>query len=232
MLSESLTYLKDSDDALKTSIIGGLCLLFGFLLIPLFLVWGYVVRVLDRTSHDDDEAPGFEDWGDLTIDGAKAFAILLAYSLVPAVVGAVLFWGVWLATGGAPGTIGAIGFLLAGALTLTAFVAAAYVSPAAIANFATERHLGAGFDVDELRSVLATGTYATGWLLAFGIVVVGSFVSGILNAVPLIGTVLGAIVAFYALVAAYYVIGHTWGDLHPVSLEEGDDGSSSERPAV
>lgn len=232
MLSESLTYLKDSDDALKTSIIGGLCLLFGFLLVPLFLVWGYVVRVLDRTSRDDDEAPRFEDWGDLTIDGAKAFAILLAYSLVPAVVGAVLFGGVWLATGGTPGTIGAIGFLLAGAVTLAAFVAAAYVSPAAIANFASERRIGAGFDVDELRSVLATGTYATGWLLAFGIVVVGSFVSGILNAVPLVGTVLGAIVAFYALVAAYYVIGHTWGDLHPVSLEGGDGEPSSERPAV
>lgn len=232
MLSESLTYLKDSDDALKTSIIGGLCLLFGFLLLPLFLVWGYVVRVLDRTSRGDDEAPGFEDWGDLTVDGAKAVAILLAYSLVPAFLGGVLFGGVWLATGGTPGSIGAIGFVLAGALTLAAFVAAAYVSPAAIANFASDRRLGAGFDVDDLRPVLATGTYATGWLLAFGIVVVGSFVSGILNAVPFVGTVLGAIVAFYALVAAYSVIGHTWGDLHPVSLEGADDEPSSERPAV
>jgi hypothetical protein len=232
MLSDAIEYLKDSDDAWKTSIIGGLCLLFGFLLIPLFLVWGYVVRVLDRTSRGDDVPPVFDEWGELTVEGAKAFAILLAYSLVPVVVGVTLVGGVWAATGGSPGSIGAAGFVLAGLITLVLFVAAAYVSPAALANFAEDRRLGAGFDFEELRPVLATGTYATGWLLAAGIVLVGSFVSGLLNAIPFVGTVLGAIVAFYALVAAYYVIGHTWGDLHPVAVDGTDGEASRERPAI
>ncbi|WP_306052407.1 DUF4013 domain-containing protein [Natronococcus wangiae] len=232
MLSEAIEYLKNSDDAWKTSIIGGVLLLFSFLLIPIFLVWGYIVRVLDRTSRGDDEAPVFEEWGELTVDGAKAFAIILAYSLVPVVVGGILFGGVWLATGGTPGSIGAAGFVLAGLLTVALFVAAAYVSPAALANFTAERRIGAGFDLESLRPVLSTGTYATGWLLAAGIVIVGSFVSGILNAVPFVGTALGAIVAFYALVAAYYVIGRTWRDLHPVSVDEPNEESPTERPAV
>ncbi|MFC4438787.1 MULTISPECIES: DUF4013 domain-containing protein [Natrialbaceae] len=232
MLTESIEYLKNSDEAWKTSIIGGVLLLFSFLLIPLFLVWGYVVRVLDRTARGDDEAPVFEEWGELTIEGAKAFVILLAYSLVPVVVGGILFGGMWLATGGTPGSIGAAGFVLAGLITLALFVAAAYVSPAALANFAENRRIGAGFDIETLRPVLSTGTYAARWLLAVGIVVVGSFVSGILNAIPFIGTVLGAIVAFYALVAAYYVIGHTWQDLHPVSVDETGGEPSPERSAI
>jgi hypothetical protein len=232
MLSESLNYLKASDEVWKTSIIGGVLLLFGFLLIPLFLVWGYVVRVLDRTSRGDDEAPIFEEWSELTIDGAKAVAILLAYSLVPVVVGTALIGGILVAAGGSPGSLASAGLIIATLLTVVLFAAAAYVSPVALANFAAERRFGAGFEFEALRPVLATGTYATRWLLALGIVLAGSIVSGALNAIPFIGTVLGAIVAFYALVAAYYVIGHTWADLHPVSIDETGGDRSAERPAI
>ena len=232
MLSESLTYLKNSDDVWKTIILGGVLLLFGFLLIPLFVVWGYVVQVLRRTARGDDEAPVFENWGELTLDGAKVFVILLAYSLVPAVVGATIVGGVLIASGGDPGSSAAAVAALGGVLTLVLLVAVAYVTPAALANFAEKRRIGAGFAFETLRPVLASGMYAARWLLALGIVLVGSFVGGLFNAVPFIGTVLGAIVAFYALVAAYYVIGHTWAEVHDVAVDERDEELSSERPAV
>lgn len=234
MLTESITYLKNSDDVWKTSIIGGILLLFGFLLIPLFIVWGYVIQVLARTAHGDDEPPRFENWSGLTVDGAKAFVILLAYGLVPLAIGGVLFTSILAATGGSPGSIGIAGLLLAGLLTFITMVAAAYTVPAGLANFADTRRIGSGFDLDTIRPTLRTGTYATGWLLAFGIVLVGSFVAGILASIPFLGAILGAIVTFYALVAAYYVIGQTWEELSPVRLEEReqDDDLSTERPAV
>lgn len=232
MLTESLTYLKDSDDVWKTSIIGGVLLLFSFLLIPLFVVLGYVVQVLDRTSHGDDEAPVFENWGDLAIDGAKAFVIVFVYSLVPAIVGAMAVGGVLLLTGGGAEAVVAAGVLLASLLTFGLFVAVAYVVPAALAQYAEERRIAAGFEFETLRPVLRSGTYAARWLLALGIVLVGSFVSGIFAAVPFVGAVLGAIVGFYALVAAYYVVGHAWRDLHEVAVDERDDDHSSERPAI
>ncbi|WP_255190855.1 DUF4013 domain-containing protein [Natronobeatus ordinarius] len=232
MLTDAVTYLKNSDDVWKTSIIGGVLLLFGFLLIPLFIVWGYILRVLDRTAHGDDDAPVFEDWGELTVDGAKAFVVLLAYSLVPVVVGSVLIGSVWLATGDSPGSATAAGTIFGGLVTLVLFVAVAYVTPAALAHVASERRIGAGFEFETLRPVLSSGTYAARWLLALGIVLVGSFVGGLLNVVPFLGAVLGAIVGFYALVAAYYVIGHAWGDLHVVAVDDRDDDRSSERAAV
>ncbi|WP_255171779.1 DUF4013 domain-containing protein [Natrononativus amylolyticus] len=231
MLAEAIGYLKSSDDVWKTSVIGGLLLAFGFLLIPLFVVWGYVVRVVDRTAHDDEEAPVFEDWGEMTVEGAKAFAILLVYALVPLVVGSVIVGGVWAATGGAPGAVGGAIMALGGLLTVALLIAAAYVGPAAIAHFAEERRFGDGFDFETLRPVLSSGTYATRWLLSLAVIVVAAAVSGALNAIPIVGIFLGAVVSFYALVTAYYIIGHAWADARPVSLEDRGD-FPREKPAV
>lgn len=234
MITDSLEYLKESDDAWKTSILGGVFLLFSFLLLPLFFVWGYVVRVLDRTARGDDAVPAFDEWGDLTIDGAKAFVIVFAYSLVPALLGGVLVGGVLLATGGSPGAFGAVALVVAGLLTAAVGLAVAYVAPAALANYAAERHIGAGVDLEALAPTLKTGTYASGWLLAVGLVVVGSFVASLLAIIPFVGAVLGGIVTFYALVSAAYVVGHTWGDLHPIAVDgdAGSDEPSTERPAI
>lgn len=49
---------------------------------------------------------------------------------------------------------------------------------------------------------------------------VAGIVSSALNVVPFLGVVVGAFVGFFAAVAAYYVIGTTWADLHPVEPSE------------
>lgn len=232
MIQEALGYLRESDDVWKTSIIGGVLLLFGFLLIPLFVAWGYVVEVVDRTARGDDEAPVFEDWGQLTIDGAKAIAIGLVYSFVPIVVGTVLFGGILLGSGETIGSAGGAGLVFSGLLTLGLLLAAAYAFPAALAHFAEKRRLGAGFDLETIRPVLWNRTYATRWLLSAGIILAGSIVTAALNELPMIGLLLGAIVAFYALVAAYYVVGQTWEELHPLPTTERGGELSSDRPAV
>ena len=46
MIEASLNYLRESDDAVVTLLIGGVLLLASPLLIPAFAVLGYVVRVL------------------------------------------------------------------------------------------------------------------------------------------------------------------------------------------
>jgi hypothetical protein len=76
-----------------------------------------------------------------------------------------------------------------------------------------------------------TGRYAMGWLMAFAMLLGAGILTSVLSIVPIIGTVIGVFVTFYAAVAAFYVIGHTWADLHPVDLQ--DEGEmSGEQPAV
>lgn len=223
MISEAVGYLKESEDASRTVIIGGILSLFGFLIVPLFAVAGYLVRVLDRTASGDDEAPVFEDWGELIVEGAKATAIAFVYALVPMAVflAFAVGGGMLSATGSnALGTIGGIGVFVGMLLWLGLSLAAAYAAPAALANFAEKRTLSAGFEVETMRRVLVDKTYATGWLTALLVIIVGGVVSSLLNVIPILGFIASAFVGFYVAVTAYYVIGHTWGEIEHAPVRE------------
>jgi hypothetical protein len=223
MIGESLDYLRESEDVSRTVIIGGILSLFGFLIVPLFAIMGYLVRVLDRTANGDDEAPVFEDWEELIVEGAKASAITFAYMLIPLAV--LIAFGLsagLLSSIGSDvlGTIGGLGIVLGLMVWFALSLLAMYAVPAALANFAEKRTLGAGFEIETMRRVLMDRTYATGWLMAFLVIVGGSVVSTLLNVIPIVGFIAGAFVGFYAIVAAYYIIGHTWADVEHAPVRE------------
>jgi hypothetical protein len=233
MITDSLTYLRESDGWVKTVALGGLLTLLGFLVVPTILVAGYLVRVLRGTMHGDETPPAFDEWGDLAGDGLRAFAVAVGYGLVPAILLVATAAMGGLATGG--GRTGAVlggGIALVGGLLALALgLLAAYVVPAAIANYAEQGSVRAGFAAADLRPVLASGTYATAWATGFVMVLGAAFVTAVLGAVPIIGTVGGAFVSFYAIAAAYYVVGHAWGDLRGLELR--DDGETgARRPTV
>jgi hypothetical protein len=232
MITESLGYLRESDESYKTVFVGGILLLVGFLVVPTFTVVGYLLRVLRRTGDGDDEAPVFADVDDaieMTIEGLKGTVVAVVYGLVPALVAAVVVGGslVALFAGGAGDSgslvgLGAGGLLVGGLVTFVLGLAAAYAIPAALANVAEKGTIGAGFDIATLRDVLASGTYARGWLTGLAVVLLGAILLGVLSIVPLLGTVVGVFVQFYFLVAAYYVIGQTWEELAPGRIEGRD----------
>jgi len=233
MISESLGYLRTDDEWLKTVVIGGLLTFLGFLVVPAVLVAGYLVRVLRATMHGDDAPPRFDDWGALAGDGVRAFAIAVVYGLVPTLLIAVTAAFAAVVAGPGPRSglvVGAVTFV-GGLLALALGLLAAYVVPAAVANYAEQGSVRAGFAVDDLRPVLTSGTYATAWLTGFAIVLGAGVVAALLNVVPLLGTVVGAFVSFYAVTAAYYVVGHAWGDLRGLELHDEDE-LGAERPAI
>lgn len=240
MFTQSLTYLRDSSDAFKTVFVGGILLVLGFLIVPTITVVGYLMRVLRRTSSGDETAPTFDDFDDLiemTKEGIPGFVVALVYGIVPAIVVGVTFGGAILSfvLGDASGSGGLVGLgvgalVIGGLLGLALGLVAAYITPAALANVAERGTIGSGFAFGDLRPVLLSGAYATGWLTAFAVLIVGGLVAGLLNVIPGLGTVLGVFVQFYFLVAAYYVIGKTWERATGVS--GGEDVQSTERPAV
>ena len=211
MLSDSIDYLKDSDDAVTTVLLGGVLSLLGFLLIPTLLLFGYFVRVLELTGEGEPEPPRFERWGALLVDGVKAFVIGFVYLLVPAVV-ALVFVGGGAAIADNAGVLGAIGIVGGGLLTLVVGLLVWYAVPAALANFARERRFSAAFDFGALRPVLGTETYATGWLLGLVVTIVGGAIIGVLAIVPLLGWLLAVLVAFYTQVMAFYIYGRAFGE--------------------
>lgn len=233
MIRDSINYLRNSDDWVKTVVIGGVLTLLGVLIVPMLVVFGYVMRVVRETMTGEEEPPVFDEWGELTVDGLKAFVIAAVYSLVPVVI-AGIFGGIGLVgilTGASAdsGGIAALGGVVALVGLLVAFVlglVAAYITPAALANYAETDRVGAAFSVSDLRPVLTSGKYATAWLTALVVVIGSGFVTAVLTAIPILGAILapfiGAFVGFYAFVAAYYIIGTTWGELHAVEMAEGE----------
>ena len=81
MISESLNYLRNGEDWVKTVLIGGVLGLLSVLIVPTFLVIGYLLRVVRATMKGDEEPPVFDDWGEMAIDGVKGFAIAFVYAL-------------------------------------------------------------------------------------------------------------------------------------------------------
>ena len=240
MIQDALEYPRTGDDWTKTVLIGGILSILGVLVVPTVLVLGYLVRVLERTMHGDDQPPKFDEWSDMFVDGVKAFAITLAYGLVPAAVGAAVVVGGVLsfsavggagAGGAAASGVGVAVVVVGGLLALVLGLLAAYVVPAAIAAFAETGRIGSAFSVAALRPALTSGTYATAWVVAFAVVVGAGLVAGALNAIPVIGFVVGGFVGFYAGVAAYYVVGHAWGEHRQLEPAETDD-TPAEGPAV
>lgn len=212
MIEEAITYPRNSDDALRTILIGGVLGILGFLVIPTILVFGYLMRVLRRSMDGLDEPPVFDEWGALLLDGVKGALVVFAYSLLPLIVLTVTVGGAAasailtgdVSAGAIAGSV--LGVLVAGVLWLAAW----YVLPAALANTVREDTLRGAFAFGELRPILFDGEYATGWLVALAIVIVGGIVVGVLNAIPVLGFIAGAFVMFYASMSAFYVYGRAF----------------------
>lgn len=233
MFEEAIRYPWKGEKNVETIAIGGVLSLFGFLILPMFLVYGYAVRVIRQVSVGDDETPPvFEDYEELFVDGLKTFAIVLVYSLIPTAVVALAVgsWFVPVAvssgSGGSPGAVGVIGLVIGLLVLLVAAVvslAFLYLVPGAVAAFARTGRLGAAFSPTELRAIGGHRGYAVGWAVAVGVTLLASIVGGAVSATVL-GALLVPFLTFYGTVAAAYAIGNGVSDLPVV---EGDEGNAT-----
>lgn len=212
---DAINYPRSGDEPLPTLLIGGILSLLGFLVIPAVLVLGYLMRVLGATIAEDPEPPRFEDWGELLVDGVKAFVIGFVYLLIPVIVFGASVGGIALdaiLTGDVgPGAVAGslAGFFLSFLLTLLAW----YVVPAALANAADKGRLSAGFAFGEIRPIIFNGGYATAWVLAIALFIAGGIVVGVLGIIPPLGFVAGGFVFFYLDMVAFYLYGRAYANV-------------------
>lgn len=207
-IEAAVTYPTEREDWIKVVLIGGVLTFFGFLLVPIVLVYGYVVQVVRARFAGEAAPPAFEDWGTLFGDGVKAVLIWIAYMLIPLAVGGVIVGGALLAfaSGTRGGAAAGLGSLLVGlGLMAVLSVVFGYFGTVGFLNFVREGRLGAAFDLATLKRFGFASEFAIPWLIAVGVFLAASFVSGILNVVPLLGAVASTFVFFYAQVVAAYL---------------------------
>ncbi|MGM0590281.1 MAG: DUF4013 domain-containing protein [Halobacteriota archaeon] len=192
MLGDALNFPRTNDDWLPTVVIGGVLSILSVLIIPVFIVQGYYVRVLRAAAFGDD-APSFTQWGDLLVDGVKLVVINLLWSLV--IVVPTLVAVVVVGTGGdSVGPVRAFVALVAAAFA----VVVSFFIPAAMTNFAVHGRVGAAFDVRTIVSGSLTSDYVVAWLLVLVVGIVGGLVGS-----ALVVVLVGFLVLFYVQVVTY-----------------------------
>lgn len=217
----ALRYPTNNDNWKKTLLIGGGLSIFGFLIIPLLLVYGYIIRVIRHRLEDDPQPPTFSEWGELFTDGIKAFVIGFVYLLVPVIVGTFTFGGsiAAISTGTTGGSaMGMAGLVVGMILTLVLSLLFGYVAVAAIVNFANERRVGAAFDFTTIKAIIFSGDFAITWGLSVVVFIAASLVVALLNIIPVLGAIIGAFVFFYAQIVA----AHLWAGGYNDAREIGD----------
>lgn len=217
-LDEAVRYPTRSDSWIKTVLIGGILIFLGFLLVPLFLVYGYIVRSIGAVLADDPSPPEFDEWGELFVDGALAWIISIVYLLVPLLVAGFTVGGsiAAVATGSEIGAAAGAGGLLVG-LTISTILSLAfgYLAVVAVVNFAREGQFGAAFDLDVIKTVALDRDYAIAWLVSVGVFLI----AGVVSSIPFVGWIITPFVSFYAAIVA----ADLWAGGFTRALESVDD---------
>ena len=215
MLADGLSYPVEGENAVGRLLIGGVLGLASVLVLPVFLLLGYLVRVLAASARGVEEPPAFEAWGELFVSGLKATVVVLAYGLVPfvllAVSATVLAGGVAAGDGAVTGLVGGLGAL--GVLvSLLATALLYYLVPAALTSMAVQGSFGDAFDAGTLKSLLLSVDYLVAWVVPFVVAVAVNVVVAVL-AVTVVGLLVVPFVQFYAQVAVFYMFGAAYGEV-------------------
>lgn len=211
MLADALAFARRDDDWVETVLIGGVLTILGFLVVPVILVNGYLLRVLDAAVAGDEQPPRFGDWVDLLVDGLLVWVIQFIYLGVPAMVFGMVVLSLTLITAVTtsasprPGAIAAVGGLAVVAVLMTAVLVvlvAAYLLPAALANFARAGEFAAAFHLRTVARAAFSADYVIAMLLVIAVSIVLGFVGGLLVVV-----LVGFFVLFYLQVVVYHLFG-------------------------
>ncbi len=188
--AQAFRFVVDDPDWIKKILLGGLFGLLSCILIGLFFVAGYLVRLVQRTARGEARPlPDWDDLGGIFEDGLKAVALYLLYSVaaaaVPLALGCVLFLlgggASALLTGHGSGSDVAAGAMFFGIIGLYAMIALSVMIvlvflPAAFVRVALTGRFGAGFEVREIVSFVTRNL--VNYALAGLLYLVTSFVAG------------------------------------------------------
>lgn len=183
------------------------------LIVPGVILGGYWVRVLRSTMDGASEPPAFEAWEDLLVDGLYATGIGLGYYAPSYLLGFLL-----VSVGVALLVIPPVGLLFL-VLALLFFVLPGYLLHGALANYALEGELRAGFELPTLRRFWTHPEYVVGTVVGYLLLGVGVLLVKIAGA-SLLGLLLVPPIKFGAWLVAYRVWGESIDETLPIVLED------------
>jgi hypothetical protein len=152
--SDSLQYPLTNFN--KILILGILTIL-SLLIIPGFLVLGYLFKIIKSSMEGSSELPDFNEWINMFVDGLKVFVVLFIYSIVPIILFLLGIWAVLLPMLTVPGEGSLlttnISISLVSGIALIGIVLQvliSFINPIALTNMVYHNELKAAFRLKEI----------------------------------------------------------------------------------
>jgi len=174
----------------------GVIMIASILIVPIFLVYGYLFRIIKATLAGLDELPEFDEIGEMFVDGLKIFVVAIVYAIPVWIISAIL--GLITGTGMNTTTIGLDpmmfwGLFVANLITVIIALIIGLIEIIAIVNMAYyDGELGAAFRFSEILEHIARigwGKYIATYIVVALIAFIGFFI-GVLTFFILIGIIL------------------------------------------
>jgi hypothetical protein len=213
-INKALTYTFDDERWVTKLLIGAGLSLLGFLIIPLFFVTGYSLRIVRNVmdGNVDKPLPEWTEWGGLLKDGFNLFVAGLVYTApiwLLMCCGALVFVPATRTEdfSGTLAAVGSISFAAAACMVLIFTIALIFVSPAITIQYARERTLASCFRFSEVFAIIRQhiGDIFLAVLVIFGL----TLVLGLIGIIPLIGWVISLLASIYVT----FVSGHLFGQI-------------------
>lgn len=193
IISDSIKYPSSSWGKV---LILGIITIASILIVPLFLLLGYMFRIIKATLAGIDELPEFDEIGEMFVDGLKVFVVGFIYAIpvwiLSAIVG-LLTGGNTAATAAGLGTGYALAFILGNIVTFIIAVIIGLIELMAIANMAyNDGDLGTAFRFSEILDIISTigwGKYIITYIVIVILAAIGVII-GALTMIILIGFIL------------------------------------------
>ncbi|MGA2677301.1 MAG: DUF4013 domain-containing protein [Methanobacterium sp.] len=190
----------------------GVIFVASFLIIPIFLAFGYLFRIIKATFAGIDELPDFDDLGEMFVDGLKVFVVGVAYAIPLIIISAIIsaIFGIHYNSAVNAGTFTGFNvFAYATAYVIYAIIGIiiGLIEYMAIANMALyEGDLAAAFKFNEVLDRIARvgwGKYIIWYIVMVVLGLIAALISGLLIVI-LIGIIIAPLIIapFFGMFAA------------------------------
>jgi hypothetical protein len=221
-VNKAFRFMFDDKQWISKLLIGAVMSVLSFLIIPAFILQGYLVKIVRQVMDgNDSELPEWMDYGKLVRDG---FFVTIG-QLIWALPFILLMLIVGLVTGGLGSVVDSSGDMVAAATTgagllvaclvLLTVIAFLFLTPALLIQYARENEFGALFRFSEIFDIIRD--HMADILIAFLVSVVAvlaiSVVTGIVAIVPCLGWIAAALIGLAMGPYIQFVTGHLYGQI-------------------
>lgn len=221
-IGKAFSFVAEDEEWLTKIGIGAVISLLSFLILPVFLLGGYVVQVT-RNVRDGHPRPlpAWTDWEKLFMDGLFVGIAQILYTL-PFWLLICLAIGLSVAFGGLAGAseeaavLGVVAtWSLVVCLLMLFAIALFFISPAIIIQYVRGGDFAATMRVGEVLGIARdnAGQILIAALAVFGVSLVYSFLAGALQLIPCVGTIISIIAGIFVGPWLAASSGHLYGQI-------------------